>query len=51
VTQNHLELYHGMGPSAGTEAGHYKHFGRVWKLGLDGSATQAPWALPPEKLQ
>lgn len=51
VKQNHLDLYHGMGPRAGTEAGHYKHFGRVWKLGLDGSATQAPWALPPEKLQ
>lgn len=51
VKQNHLDLYHGMGPRAGTEAGHYKHFGRVWKLGLEGSATQAPWALPPEKLQ
>ncbi len=49
VKQNHLDLYHGMGPRAGTEAGHYKHFGRVWKLGLDGSATQAPWAMPPEK--
>ena len=34
---------------AGTEAGHYKHFGRVWKLGLNGSATEAPWAMPPEK--
>lgn len=51
VKQNHLDLYHGMGPRAGTEAGHYKHFGRVWKLGLEGSTTQAPWALPPEKLQ
>ncbi|KHA60304.1 murein transglycosylase [Vibrio variabilis] len=51
VKQNHLDLYHGMGPRAGTEAGHYKHFGRVWKLGLEGTATQAPWALPPEKLQ
>ncbi|WP_139158910.1 murein transglycosylase A [Vibrio sonorensis] len=51
VKQNHLDLYHGMGPRAGTEAGHYKHFGRVWKLGLEGSATEAPWALPPEKLQ
>ena len=49
VKQNHLDLYHGMGPRAGTEAGHYKHFGRVWKLGLDGSATQAPWAMPQEK--
>ncbi|GAA5646324.1 MULTISPECIES: murein transglycosylase A [Vibrio] len=51
VKKNHLDLYHGMGPRAGLEAGHYKHFGRVWKLGLDGSATQAPWALPPEKRQ
>ncbi|NVC63978.1 murein transglycosylase A [Vibrio sp. 05-20-BW147] len=51
VKQNHLDLYHGMGPRAGTEAGHYKHFGRVWKLGLENSPTQAPWALPPEKLQ
>ena len=50
VKQNHLDLYHGMGARAGTEAGHYKHFGRVWKLGLEGSATQAPWAMPPEKL-
>ncbi|MCG9632804.1 murein transglycosylase A [Vibrio sp. Isolate30] len=51
VKQNHLDLYHGMGARAGTEAGHYKHFGRVWKLGLDGSATEAPWALPPEKAE
>ncbi|MEH0688420.1 murein transglycosylase A [Vibrio cholerae] len=49
VKQNHLDLYHGMGPRAGIEAGHYKHFGRVWKLGLEGSATEAPWAMPPEK--
>ncbi|MFH4613321.1 murein transglycosylase A [Vibrio diabolicus] len=51
VKQNHLDLYHGIGARAGTEAGHYKHFGRVWKLGLENSPTQAPWALPPEKLQ
>lgn len=51
VKQNHLDLYHGMGPRAGLEAGHYKHFGRVWKLGLENSPTQAPWALPPEKLK
>ncbi|EJX1708395.1 murein transglycosylase A [Vibrio cholerae] len=51
VKQNHLDLYHGMGPRAGLEAGHYKHFGRVWKLGLENSPTQAPWALPPEKQQ
>ncbi len=49
VKQNHLDLYHGMGERAGLEAGHYKHFGRVWKLGLKNSATQAPWAMPPEK--
>ncbi|MGF1719878.1 murein transglycosylase A [Vibrio kyushuensis] len=51
VKQNHLDLYHGMGPRAGTEAGHYKHFGRVWKLGLEGSATQAPWMMPAEKVE
>ncbi len=51
VKQNHLDLYHGMGPRAGTDAGHYKHFGRVWKLGLENSPTQAPWAMPPEKKQ
>ncbi|MFW7523781.1 murein transglycosylase A [Vibrio ostreicida] len=51
VNQNHLDLYHGMGARAGIEAGHYKHFGRVWKLGLENSLTKAPWALPPEKLQ
>ncbi|RJX74495.1 murein transglycosylase A [Vibrio sinensis] len=50
VKQNHLDLYHGMGPRAGLEAGHYKHFGRVWKLGLENSTTQSPWARPPEKL-
>lgn len=32
VKKNHLDLYHGMGDKAGTQAGHYKHFGRVWKL-------------------
>ncbi len=51
VKQNHLDLYHGMGERAGIEAGHYKHFGRVWKLGLDNSPTQAPWALSPEKIE
>ncbi|MGY0614134.1 murein transglycosylase A [Vibrio sp. FJH11] len=51
VKRNHLDLYHGIGARAGTEAGHYKHFGRVWKLGLENTPTQAPWALPPEKLQ
>ena len=42
VRQNHLDLYHGMGPRAGTEVGYYKHFGRVWKLGLEDSVTQVP---------
>lgn len=46
VKQNHLDLYHGMGARAGTEAGHYKHFGRVWKLGLENSSTQDPWLTP-----
>ncbi|ODP95799.1 murein transglycosylase A [Salinivibrio sp. SS3] len=32
VKENHLDLYHGMGREAGEQAGHYKHFGRVWKL-------------------
>ncbi|MHA2938600.1 murein transglycosylase A [Vibrio sp. RC27] len=50
VTDGHLDLYHGIGPRAGIEAGHYRHFGRVWKLGLEGSATQLPWVIPPEKL-
>jgi membrane-bound lytic murein transglycosylase A len=51
VADSHLDLYHGMGTRAGIDAGHFRHFGRVWKLGLAGSATQAPWALPPEKLE
>ncbi|MCG7498361.1 murein transglycosylase A [Vibrio sp. Of7-15] len=46
VKENHLDLYHGMGAKAGTDAGHYKHFGRVWKLGLQNTPTQAPWVLP-----
>ncbi|ODA32907.1 murein transglycosylase A [Veronia pacifica] len=32
VKGNHLDLYHGMGEEAGITAGHYKYFGRVWKL-------------------
>ncbi|MDV5171713.1 murein transglycosylase A [Photobacterium rosenbergii] len=46
VKKNHLDLYHGMGAQAGVDAGHYKHFGRVWKLGLQGSQTEQPWATP-----
>ncbi len=49
VTESHLDLYHGVGPRAGTEAGHYKHFGRVWKLGLANSATQDPWLTEQDK--
>lgn len=39
VKKNHLDLYHGMGTKAGIDAGHYKHFGRVWKLDLQGSMS------------
>ena len=46
VKRNHLDLYHGKGKQAGTDAGHYKHFGRVWRLGLKGTATQDPWLMP-----
>lgn len=49
VTESHLDLYHGVGPRAGTEAGHYKHFGRVWKLGLANSPTQDPWLTEQDK--
>lgn len=48
VKENHLDLYHGMGSRAGTEAGHYKHFGRVWKLGLTESETASPWLMTSE---
>jgi membrane-bound lytic murein transglycosylase A len=43
VKQNHLDLYHGKGARAGVQSGHYKHFGRVWKLGLENSETENPW--------
>ncbi|PKQ75616.1 murein transglycosylase A [Aeromonas sobria] len=43
VKKGHLDLYHGMGEEAGVAAGHYKHFGRVWKLGLHHGPTAAPW--------
>ncbi|CAM3134750.1 murein transglycosylase A [Vibrio rarus] len=46
VKQNHLDLYHGMGARAGVQSGHYKHFGRVWKLGLENSPTANPWQMP-----
>ncbi|WP_075762689.1 murein transglycosylase A [Photobacterium proteolyticum] len=42
VKKNHLDLYHGMGTQAGIDAGHYKHFGRVWKLDLQESAVESP---------
>lgn len=44
VKGGHLDLYHGMGEKQGVAAGHYKHFGRVWKLGLNNGPTAAPWA-------
>jgi membrane-bound lytic murein transglycosylase A len=49
VKENHLDLYHGMGPRAGLEAGHYKHFGRVWKLGLANSPSELPWLMPTDE--
>ncbi len=49
VKKNHLDLYHGMGGTkAGIDAGHYKHFGRVWKLDLQGSMP-AQSSLPAEQ--
>ncbi|WP_261857813.1 murein transglycosylase A [Photobacterium sanguinicancri] len=48
VKKNHLDLYHGMGDQAGIDAGHYKHFGRVWKLGLPNTATADPWLVPAQ---
>jgi len=48
VKENHLDLYHGMGPRAGTQAGHYKHFGRVWKLGLSSGESALPWLTASE---
>jgi membrane-bound lytic murein transglycosylase A len=48
VKNGHLDLYHGIGPRAGIEAGHYRHFGRVWKLGLENSELEAPWVVSNE---
>ncbi|HIF9430122.1 TPA: murein transglycosylase A [Photobacterium damselae] len=45
VKRNHFDIYHGRGEKAGIAAGHYKHFGCVWKLGLKGTATQDPWLM------
>ncbi|NLS13111.1 murein transglycosylase A [Vibrio sp. SM6] len=45
VKENHLDLYHGMGERAGTDAGHYKHFGRVWKLSLSALEEQGAPSL------
>jgi membrane-bound lytic murein transglycosylase A len=50
VTNGHLDLYHGIGTRAGIEAGHYRHFGRVWKLGLENSELAAPWVLSSDTL-
>lgn len=43
VKGSHLDLYHGMGAYQGKQSGDYKHFGRVWRLGLQGSDTEKPW--------
>ncbi|MBM7036455.1 murein transglycosylase A [Vibrio ulleungensis] len=45
VKGSHLDLYHGMGAHLGKQSGYYKHFGRVWKLGLSGTETAQPWQL------
>lgn len=42
VKGGHLDLYHGMGARSGIAAGHYRHFGRVWKLGLTAPPLQIP---------
>ncbi len=42
VKGGHLDLYHGMGARAGIAAGHYRHFGRVWKLDLTAPPLQIP---------
>ncbi len=42
VKGGHLDLYHGMGARSGIAAGHYRHFGRVWKLDLTAPPLQIP---------
>lgn len=42
VKDSHMDLYHGMGKRAGVQAGHYKHYGRVWKLALDSAGKMQP---------
>lgn len=32
IKGNHFDIYHGIGKTAGTQAGFYKHYGRVWVL-------------------
>ncbi|MFA1563002.1 murein transglycosylase A [Aliivibrio fischeri] len=49
VKENHLDQYYGMGTEAGIAAGHFKHFGRVWKLGLQDTETENPWEMPKSK--
>ena len=49
VKENHLDQYYGMGSEAGIAAGHFKHFGRVWKLGLIDTETENPWVMPKKK--
>ncbi len=43
VKENHLDQYYGKGDRAGIAAGHFRHFGRVWKLGLQDTDTENPW--------
>ena len=50
VKQNHLDLYHGMGLEQEPKQV-ITSISVVYRLGLENSATQAPWALPPEKLE
>ncbi len=45
VKGSHLDLYHGMGAYQGKQSGFYRHFGRVWKLGLTGTETEKPWQI------
>ncbi len=46
VKGNHFDIYHGIGEHLGYSAGHYQHYGRVWKLGKQGTITESPWISP-----
>lgn len=45
VKDSHLDLYYGAGPRAGSTAGHYKYYGRVWKLADAPSLAQPARAV------